>query len=121
MKIGFVSRKARTDRHNHVILATQFYKPVELATNITMSVTNMWGIIKMLSDKFLAMEDGKVRNCYWWLLVCVVPVLLGGGAGIVSTSGVSSPPVAAADVSLPPFFPYCVHRRCCQHLSYSTC
>ena len=59
MKIGFVSRKTRTDRHNHQVLATQFYKPGELATQITMTVPNMWGIIKMLSDKFLSLGDGK--------------------------------------------------------------
>jgi translation initiation factor 3 subunit D len=59
MKIGFVSRKLRTDRHNHNVLATQFYKPVEFATNITLTLNNMWGIIKMLSDKFLSLEDGK--------------------------------------------------------------
>jgi translation initiation factor 3 subunit D len=59
MKIGFVSRKSRVDRHNHVILATQFYKPVEFASQITMSTANMWGIVKMLADKFLAMDDGK--------------------------------------------------------------
>ena len=53
MKIGYVSRKSRTDPHNHQILATQFYKPHEFATQITLNVTNMWGIIKMLVDKFL--------------------------------------------------------------------
>ncbi len=42
-----------------MILATQFYKPTEFAQQITMTLPNMWGIIKMLSDKFLAMEDGK--------------------------------------------------------------
>jgi translation initiation factor 3 subunit D len=59
MKIGFVSRKRNTDRHNHLVLATQFYKPVELATQITMTLPNMWGVIKFLSDKFLSMGDGK--------------------------------------------------------------
>lgn len=41
--------------------APQFYKPTELATQITMSVQNMWGIIKMLADKFLQADrpDGK--------------------------------------------------------------
>lgn len=59
MKIGFVSRKTRTDRHNHVVVATQFYKPVEFASNITLTIQNMWGIIKMLADKFLSFDDGK--------------------------------------------------------------
>jgi translation initiation factor 3 subunit D len=59
MKIGFVSRAKRTDPHNHLILATQFYKPQEFAHNITMPVQNMWGIIKMLADKFMSLDDGK--------------------------------------------------------------
>jgi translation initiation factor 3 subunit D len=59
MKIGFVSRKSRTDRHNHLVLATQFYKPAEFATQITLTLPNMWGVIKFLSDKFLSMDDGK--------------------------------------------------------------
>mmetsp|Transcript_38000 Transcript_38000/g.49199 ORF Transcript_38000/g.49199 Transcript_38000/m.49199 type:complete len:574 (+) Transcript_38000:24-1745(+) len=59
MKIGFVSRVKRTDRHNHHIMATQFYKPIEFATNITLTLTNMWGIIKMLAEKFLSCDDGK--------------------------------------------------------------
>lgn len=59
MKIGFVSRNKKTDRHNHSIMATQFYKPVELATNMTLTLQNMWGIIKMFADKFLSLEDGK--------------------------------------------------------------
>jgi len=59
MKIGFVSRAKRTDPHNHLILATQFYKPQEFAHNITMSPQNMWGIIKMLADKFMTLDDGK--------------------------------------------------------------
>jgi len=59
MKIGFVSRKTRTDRHNHTVMATQFYKPTEFAAQITMSVPHMWGIIKMLADKFLSLDDGK--------------------------------------------------------------
>jgi translation initiation factor 3 subunit D len=59
MKIGFVSRAKRTDPHNHLILATQFYKPQEFAHNITLSPQNMWGIIKMLADKFMTLDDGK--------------------------------------------------------------
>jgi len=96
MKIGFVSRKARTDRHNHVILATQFYKPVELATNITMSVTNMWGIIKMLSDKFLAMDDGKVRRLTLLLLVVVVVVVLMTGFLLFAVASSSASALAVA-------------------------
>ena len=59
MKLGYVSRKSRTDPHHHQILATQFYKPKEFATQITLNVNNMWGIIKMLVDLLLDKDDGK--------------------------------------------------------------
>ena len=59
MKLGYVSRVARTNPYEHVVLATQFYKPREFATQITLSVPNMWGIIKMLVDLLLTYDDGK--------------------------------------------------------------
>jgi len=59
MKIGYVSRKHRTNPHHHVILATQFYKPHEFASQITLMEANMWGTIKMLVDKFMSLDDGK--------------------------------------------------------------
>jgi translation initiation factor 3 subunit D len=59
MKIGFVSRKTRKDPQNHVVLATQFYKPHEFASQITLAVPNMWGIIKMYADKFMGLGNGK--------------------------------------------------------------
>ena len=59
MKLGYVSRVARTNPYDHVVLATQFYKPKEFATQITLNVNNMWGIIKMLVDLLLDKEDGK--------------------------------------------------------------
>ena len=42
-----------------MVLATQFYKPKEFATQITLNVNNMWGIIKMLVDLLLDKDDGK--------------------------------------------------------------
>ncbi|KAJ8600580.1 hypothetical protein CTAYLR_008165 [Chrysophaeum taylorii] len=59
MKLGYVSRLARANPYDHVILATQFYKPREFATQITLNVNNMWGIIKMLCDLFFSKPDGK--------------------------------------------------------------
>ena len=59
MKLGYVSRVARTNPYDHVVLATQFYKPKEFATQITLNVNNMWGIIKMLVDLLLDKDDGK--------------------------------------------------------------
>ena len=63
MKLGYVSRVARTNPYDHVVLATQFYKPKEFATQITLNVNNMWGIIKMLVDLLLDKDDGKVCHC----------------------------------------------------------
>ena len=59
MKIGYVSRVARTNPYEHVILSTKFYKPREFATQITLTMNNTWGIVKMLVDKFMGMDDGK--------------------------------------------------------------
>ena len=59
MKVGYVSRVAPTNNYDHVILATQYFKPKELATQINLSVNNMWGIIKMLSELLLSKDDGK--------------------------------------------------------------
>lgn len=59
MKIGFVSRSKRTDIYHHQIIATKGVVPQEFAENITMPIQNMWGIIKMLADKFMTYDDGK--------------------------------------------------------------
>ena len=59
MKLGYVSRVERTNAYDHTILATQFLKPTELAQQIALSVTNMWGIIKMIADILMNLEDGK--------------------------------------------------------------
>lgn len=59
MKIGFVSRQSAKNNYDHVILATQFYRPKDFATQITLNVTNMWGIVKMLIDIMKRMDQGK--------------------------------------------------------------
>ena len=59
MKLGYVSRTARANPYDHIVLATQFYKPREFATQITLNVNNMWGIIKMLVDLLMTYDDGK--------------------------------------------------------------
>ena len=59
MKIGFVSRKARTDPYAHQILGTQYYKPRDFASQITLSVNNIWGVMKFFSEFFLKQDDGK--------------------------------------------------------------
>ena len=59
MKIGFVSRTNVKDPTNHVVLATQFYRPRDFAAQITLSEGSMWGLIRMLVKLFRERPDGK--------------------------------------------------------------
>lgn len=59
MKLGYVSRDSNTNAFDHSILATQTLKPKDLASQITMSLSNMWGVIKMICDLVMSKEDGK--------------------------------------------------------------
>ncbi len=59
MQLGYVSRKASKDPTDHQVLATQFFKPKELASQINMNTLNMWGIVKMVCDLVMNQEDGK--------------------------------------------------------------
>jgi translation initiation factor 3 subunit D len=47
MKIGFVSRTAPKNAYEHVILGTQFYRPKDFATQITLKEGQMWAMIRM--------------------------------------------------------------------------
>ena len=59
MKLGFISRITPTNNTDHVILATQFFKPKELAIQINLNLNNIWGIIKYISELLLSKPDGK--------------------------------------------------------------
>ncbi len=59
MKVGYVSRTRVGEVYDHQILATQFFKPKDLATQTNLSITNMWGVIKMLCEVLLSKADGK--------------------------------------------------------------
>lgn len=59
MKLGFVSRTARNDNSQHVILGTHSYKPKDFASQIALNANNMWGIMKMLTDLFTEQPEGK--------------------------------------------------------------
>jgi translation initiation factor 3 subunit D len=59
IKLGYVSRVNKSSSFDHAILATQFFKPKELATTIAMTLNNMWGIVKMICDLISNQEDGK--------------------------------------------------------------
>jgi translation initiation factor 3 subunit D len=59
MRVGYVSRANVREPNDHVILATQFFKPKELGQQINLSVNNVWGIIKMIFELIKTKEDGK--------------------------------------------------------------
>eukprot|EP00981_Chlorochromonas_danica_P016285 scaffold16511_cov318-Ochromonas_danica.AAC.1 len=59
MKIGYVGRVAPNNPYEHQILATQTFKPKDLAQQINLSVGNLWGIVKMICNLLMDKEDGK--------------------------------------------------------------
>ena len=59
MKLGYVSRTNPANPYEHAILATQFFKPKDFAQQINLSLTNVWGIVKMICELLLAKTDGK--------------------------------------------------------------
>ena len=59
LQLGFVSRVNSKVAVDHTVLATQFFKPKELAMQINLSVINMWGVVKMICDMVMQQEDGK--------------------------------------------------------------
>lgn len=59
MKIGYVSRVGATNNEVHTILATQFFKPKDLAQQINLQINNVWGIVKMICELLLNKPDGK--------------------------------------------------------------
>ena len=59
MKVGYVSRASPTTPFDHQILATDKFRPKDLAAQINLSVQNMWGIVKMVSELLINKENGK--------------------------------------------------------------
>jgi len=59
MKIGFCSRKEPKNAYEHVILATQFYRPKDFATQITLVEGQMWAMMRMFVQLFNKQEEGK--------------------------------------------------------------
>jgi len=59
MLFGFVTRVKPQDHSVHSVLATQSYKTQEFARQISMRRSNMWGILKLLIDKCMALPEGK--------------------------------------------------------------
>lgn len=59
MKIGFCSRKEPKNAYEHVILATQFYRPKDFATQITLAEGQMWAMMRMFVQLFNKQQEGK--------------------------------------------------------------
>ena len=68
MKIGFCSRSAPKNAYEHVILATQFYRPKDFATQITLAEGQMWAMMRMFVQMFSKQPEGKEM----FLLVIVI-------------------------------------------------
>jgi translation initiation factor 3 subunit D len=59
MKIGFVSRVQSKNAYEHQILATQFYRPKDFATQMTLHESQMWAMIRMFIALVRKQEEGK--------------------------------------------------------------
>lgn len=58
LKLGYISRVNPKEAGRHVILATQTFKPRDLATQMNLSLANGWGIVRTIAD-MVRHEDGK--------------------------------------------------------------
>jgi translation initiation factor 3 subunit D len=59
MKIGFVTRTAPKNAYEHVILGTQFYRPSDFSTQISLSEGLMWAMIRMFIQLMRKHPEGK--------------------------------------------------------------
>lgn len=59
MKIGYASRSAPNDNWAHSLLNVQTYQTAAFATNIGMTETNAYGVLRSIIDVVGGMEDGK--------------------------------------------------------------
>jgi translation initiation factor 3 subunit D len=55
----YVSRINPKDNSRHVILATQFYKPRELAQQIHFDLAHGWGIVRAIVEIAMELPEGK--------------------------------------------------------------
>ncbi|KAI7873112.1 eukaryotic translation initiation factor 3 subunit D [Mucor mucedo] len=58
LKLGYVARYNPKDNSRHVILGTQAYKPRDFASQMNLSLTNGWGIVKAVVDMCLQLPEG---------------------------------------------------------------
>ena len=60
IKFGYVSRVNPRDSSKHVILGTQQFKPQEFAAQITLDMSNCWGVLRVIIDALMSLSSGKV-------------------------------------------------------------
>ncbi|KAG5440568.1 hypothetical protein PCK2_000393 [Pneumocystis canis] len=59
MKLGYVSRVNPRDVQRHVILGVAGYKPKEFISQMNLSLSNAWGIVRMIIELCLGLPEGK--------------------------------------------------------------
>ena len=67
MKLGFVSRTNPKSSQSHIILGVMGYKPKEFATQMNLSLSNGWGIVRTIVDLIRTMggaEEGSEDKKY---------------------------------------------------------
>ena len=69
MRLGYVSRVTSNNNYSHQILSTQTFKPKEIAQQVTLSINNIWGIIKTISELILTQPDGMY--IYIVIFMCI--------------------------------------------------
>ncbi|KAG8218903.1 translation initiation factor eIF-3 subunit D [Butyriboletus roseoflavus] len=59
MKIGYISRVNPKDNTRHVILSTASMRPTDFASQLNVSISNGWGIVRTITDLCMKMPEGK--------------------------------------------------------------
>ncbi|XP_065174819.1 eukaryotic translation initiation factor 3 subunit D-like [Sycon ciliatum] len=59
IKFGYVSRVSPRDSSKHAILGTQQFNPNEFAAQITLDMSNCWGVLRVIIDALMGMQSGK--------------------------------------------------------------
>ncbi|KAI9898975.1 hypothetical protein N3K66_005436 [Trichothecium roseum] len=59
MKLGFVSRVNPRSNDKHVILGVAGWKPKDFANQMSLSLSNGWGIVRTIADMCLNRPEGK--------------------------------------------------------------
>lgn len=55
----YISRVNPKDNTRHVILSTASMRPTDFASQLNVSVSNGWGIVRTIADLCLKMPEGK--------------------------------------------------------------